>query len=114
MNDLQVGQTLYFVGRDRYHGPARDVTVTKIGRKWASLDNGYRISLESLYADGGQYASPGRCWPNREAYEAALYRAHKWSALRKWLDHKYSPPEGVTVEQMQQAAKLLGLGEGAS
>src|SRR6266550_2190989 len=109
---LQVGQVLYYVPAERRFGKPYDVKVTKIGRNWAELEGGQgRVDVKTLWLDGGQYASPGRCWLSREAYELHVLRQTVWRKLRLRLTNEFTVPEGVTVEQIEQAAALLGLAE---
>ncbi len=71
-HNIQVGQKLWRVASRRRGGNGFEVTVSKVGRKWAELD-GYatgRIDLETLCVDGGNYMSPATCYLSRESYEA--------------------------------------------
>lgn len=105
-----VGQVLYFVGSNSHHNKeGRDVTVTRVGRKWATLDNGYRISVDSWRADGNGYQSPGRCYVNRDAHWHETKRVEGWNALHTRIRNQHSIPDGVTTEQIEQASVLLGL-----
>lgn len=55
--EYTVGQTLWWEG-SRY---AYTLTIERVGRRWLTLDNGYRVDRQTLIADGGGYVSPGRC-----------------------------------------------------
>lgn len=103
---LQVGQTLYFVGSGR---PARHgaVTVEKVGRKWATLSNGHRIDLETHRADGGDYSSPGRAYPSEAVYVAEQLTNAAFLKLKGKMG--WSAPDGVKVQDIYEAARLLGL-----
>lgn len=59
---LSEGQKLWWVPQHSLGMKGREVTVLKVGRKWAELDNGERIDLETLISDGGRYAPNGRCY----------------------------------------------------
>jgi hypothetical protein len=97
---LTVGQQLWFVPSQRRCGSAEYVTVEKIGRKWATISNGYRIDLETLTADGGQYMSPGACWTTKEEWEAATERHQAWFNFRAAAGVQYQPPDGFTTEEI--------------
>lgn len=105
---LTVGQKLWYVPREKRNvWQAREVTVEKIGRKWASISHGRRIDLEDWRVDGGQYSSPGRCYSSKEAWDAERARNMIWRTLRDNIDH--TPPEGITTDAIRQAAALLGI-----
>lgn len=110
---LEVGQKLWLVlSRNSSH--QQEVTVTKVGRKWATLDHGYRpyrIDKESMEVDGGQYMSPGRCHLSRDEYERAKKRGDDWSSLLSAIRNRWSPPPRATSESIAEARKLLGLDE---
>lgn len=67
---MKVGDKLWFVpsgtngGREPYY-----TEIEKIGRKWVYLTNGYRIEPDTLWADGGQYSTPGRCMASKELHD---------------------------------------------
>jgi len=54
MKKLIEGQKLWWVPQRNRHAHEKEVTVLKVGRKWAQLDNHERIDLETLVADAGQ------------------------------------------------------------
>lgn len=106
---MQVGDLLWYVPRSRFHGDARFVRVVKVGRKWATLETGRRVDFATGTVDGGGYNSPGRCWTSREAYEADRERERRWSRFRDLTSRLWSPPAGVSMEQINQVFDLLGL-----
>lgn len=118
MAELKVGQKLWCVSRERYgriKPDDREVTITKVGRKWAYLDypsrDEYRIDKSTLFIDGGEYTSPGRCYHSREEYESELARETTWDLIRRKVDRQRSCPEGVSVRDMEAALDILRLGE---
>jgi hypothetical protein len=107
---LTVGQTLIFVPSERRRGiDPVEVTVEKVGRKWAAISNRRRIGIGDLAADGGQYSSPGRCYLSREEYDGKVRAESAWRALSRAIDQRWNPPEGVSVAKIEAAAKMLGL-----
>lgn len=104
---LAPGMTLFYVPSSRY-GQPREVTVERIGRKWAYLAgrNG-RVDMETLAVDGGQYSSPAQCYGSREEWEAETERGKTWTTLRRAMP--YSPPPGVSVADIRAAAHLLSI-----
>lgn len=114
-NKLTVGQVLWFVPSAPHYGNPREVTVTKVGRKWAEIDTaGIRIGVNTLYADGRGYMSPGQCWTDRTEYEAWTELLNEWDAFRKRVNDCYRMPESVTIEGVRAASKALGFAPGAA
>lgn len=104
----KVGQSVVVHWHDRYRTD-RDFVITRVGRKWVYLQDDYRFDAESMVIDGGRYPSPGRVYESREVYEAAAALQDKWSAMRFRVERTYTPPTGVTIEDIEQAARLLGI-----
>lgn len=106
---LTVGQKLWYVPSDsRYVRQACDVTVEKVGRKWANISHGRRIDLDDWCVDGGGYASPGRCYASKEAWKAERERRKAWDDLRTGFGYQ-SVPDHITTAAIRQAAALLGI-----
>lgn len=103
------GQELYFEWSD--YGQKKNtgemVTITKIGRRWLTLSNGHRADATTLYADGGQYSAPGRCFISRESREIERARDSAWTALRNNMQRR--APDKVSAEDIAHATRLLGL-----
>lgn len=104
MTSLENGQELWWVTEGSKR--AYVVIVSKVGRKWAQLDNGHRIDVDTLVADGGEYTSPGRCYLNRELYEQESAVLSEWKRLK---DDMHSQPKNLSVDDILAARKLLGL-----
>lgn len=111
---MREGQTLWYVPADMRWSKPREVTVTKIGRKWATLGNFGRVDITTMYVDGGDYPSPGRCYLSKEDYEVALSADRLWRKLVEKIGYKNRPMD-VFADAIRQAAALLGvdLGDGA-
>ena len=101
---ITVGQKLWWVGSSRY-AKREYVIVEKVGRKWVTLSNRHRINKETLDADGGVYVSPGRCYLSEEDHAKELRTFKAFNDLRNRL--AFSPRDGVTEDDIIQAAKLL-------
>lgn len=108
MSELTVGQKLWLVPQ-RGYGVPREVTVAKIGRKWATLDGWResRIDKETLWMDGGVYTSPGRCYLSREEWEESQRLSGAWGVLKTLIADRWNRPDGVTIADMRAAANLL-------
>lgn len=109
---LIVGQSLFWVpSSNRGRSQARNVSVVKVGRKWAVLSNHQRIDVGNLVADGGAYSSPGRCYLRQEEYEQEVALRVSWQALvRDMRDvHGLNAPAGVSIADIDKARALLRL-----
>ena len=105
---LSIGQTLYWVSAQYLREQPKEVTVTKIGRKWAYLSNNQRIDTENLIVDGGDYIPSGSVYLSKEEYDRLRDISAAWSKLR--MDLQYSSLKmGITVEHITEARVLLGL-----
>jgi len=102
---LQVGQTLWHVPSGR-RGLASEVTVLKVGRKWADIGYGRRISIEDLSVDGGQYCSPGRCYLSKAEHDKEVELNSAWGKFSELMRYA-NRPEGVRLSQIENAARSL-------
>jgi len=108
--ELTVGQKLWFVpNRGQYYHKEHEVTVVTIGRKWVTVNGDIRFAIadKRMEIDAGNYPSPGRCYLSREDYENEQSIGKAWNELSNRI--RYSAPDGVTVEKIAEACKLLGL-----
>lgn len=108
---LTVGQTLWYVPQYSYRPDkgGYEVTIEKVGRRWATLANNQgRIDRDTLHVDGRGYSSPGRCWINRDHYEKHKRAASVWAEFARQVWTK-SLPSNITEENIRQAALLLKL-----
>lgn len=108
-NKLQVGQKLWYVPADTRFESPREVEVTKVGRQWVQLGQRFRVDLETLCADGGNFPSPGRCYLSRETWEQEQALKSGWKSLRKEFFDGWSSkrPPHVTLEILAQIRALL-------
>lgn len=106
---LTAGQTLWWVGTHRHNAGPHEVTVRKVGRKWAEIDGGERIDINTLRADGGKYVSPGQCWSSKAAWEAEVARQEAWRNLCNRIGNIWHAPPGIDVDRIHRAALALGL-----
>ena len=99
---LTVGQRLYYVPS---RGASRWVTVTKVGRKWATCDDDsrmeFRVNLDTLVIDGGGYDSPGKCYLDEDVYRASVRRVEAWKAFYTLISRTYTAPSHLTAEAIE-------------
>lgn len=105
--DFHVGQRLWFVHGDQRRGAPRFVKVSKIGRKWVSLDFcNYRLDPETGWVDEPAMGSVGRIYLYKEDWENAQEANKLWCALMQITGHGYKPKSADVV---REAAKALGV-----
>ena len=102
--DWKVGQGVWVVFK---RGTLRYIEISKVGRKWVTLKNGYRFEKTKTSLDGGDYVSPGRIYESKQAYEDELQLRTGWEELRKYLD-RIMPPD-MTMERIRAARAALGI-----
>lgn len=102
---LTEGRSVWWV--PIYH-PSRGstVTVVKVGRVWATLSNGHRANVKNGVVDGGGDTAPAELFDSEESWRAEVEVKRAFRILRNCLP--YTPPPGVTVDDIAAAAKLLG------
>ena len=106
---LQVGQRLWFVPKDTRFRKPNWVEIEKIGRKWATLGrNAGRVDMNTLYLDGQGYTSPGRCYLSEEEWQDAQRAEDVWRRFVQQINYGRRP-RAATVQQIEQAAALLGI-----
>ena len=108
-SSLVIGQKLWFVPSQRCRAK-EEVTVTKVGRKWATISNGLRIDLATWEADGDEYISPGVCYKSKDDYDARCRLRESWDRVRTCIARTYRVPCGFTQDTVDQLAKQFGLG----
>lgn len=111
MSDYKVGQELWWEGTE--NRPIKQaVTITKIGAKYLTLSNGERVFKATLIGEptGFGYGYAGQCYLSREARETELLLLKGWRDLARKMQLAQTAPDGVSFEQIGQAAELLGLG----
>lgn len=106
---LTAGQKLFYVPTRRPEN-AHEVTITKVGRKWAQvLELRYRIDVNTLAVDGGQWISPGQCYYSRELYEEHLELRRAWDELIALMRNWYGPPPAhLGLRGIRQMLAMLG------
>lgn len=109
----KVGDELYFVNGSRKEN--RTIKIKAVGRTWVTLDvahETYRFAIDDAgmnvvipnYGDIGACYFSEQAWLDEKALDAA------WGGLRAAVSGAYNKPNGVTVESIAEARKLLGIG----
>ena len=106
--NLKVGQELWYVP-PRGWGQPRIVTVAKVGRKWAHLNNGRRIDVTNLYADSC-VPGFGQCHLSVDDFLREEKRRAAWRALRDAMSRRPFD-RSISLDAIRQAAAMLGMGD---
>lgn len=114
----QVGQLLYKCRYDEQVGEI--VVVVSVGRKWVTVcppgSEGEKYShVRFDYNDPRSFVDSTfshtsrqfRIWPNQKARDDEWERDTLWRSLRRV--YEYSLPSHVSLEDMREVARLLGL-----
>ena len=105
---LTVGQQLWYAPYERRNTPGY-VTVVKVGRIWATMSGGSRISLDDLTLESPKYGIGGQIYLSRDLWVVDVRKNKAWFALREKLQCAYQVPANVTEAQIREAAALLGI-----
>ncbi len=108
-HNLKVGQKLWRVAARQ--GSNEFAEITKIGRKWATIGEGWgaeKVCLKDLYVDGGKYSSPAQCYLSKEAWERGGIVRAKWGEIRRHVG-QYTPPPKVNLDAMNKICEALGI-----
>lgn len=104
MSTLTIGQVLHMPPSRRSTG-WNELTVTKIGRTWATLGTYGRCTLDTLLLDCGGY-SPIQLYTSCEEFEQERELNKVWSDFVRSLAVGRAPA-GMTLEAIKQARALL-------
>ncbi len=112
-HNLEVGQRLFMVStlnRSRHGRNDSWETIRKVGRKWATLEGyeKYRVSLEFLSVDGGEYVSPAQCYLTEKEYREKVCKQKCWGKIQQRLRGMFQSPD-CSIEYMMMVADILGL-----
>jgi hypothetical protein len=90
-------------------GEPREVTVAKIGHKWITLEGRrpIRIDRKTMYADGGVYTSPGRCYLSKAEYEAEERRRDRWRLIANRAGNIWNKPDHITDADLDDLERIL-------
>lgn len=103
-----VGQPLWYVPR---YTVSRPVIVSKAGTKWIYFGNGgLRCDYEGVI-DSQKYDFAGRCYQNQAVYDVECELLAAWRDIRKRIEKSHNPPEGITIDMINQARVWLFGGE---
>jgi hypothetical protein len=105
---VEVGQKFFAVYpsyRQADDPRTEEITVTKVGRKWAHFGEGWltgRFEIEdgSIDGNGKVYASRAQ-WDQERAMETA------WAAVRNKVSGMWRLPEHLTVADLAELKRLL-------
>ena len=104
---MKAGDTLFLQHK---HGRNQNIEIESVGRKWAKIKGRarWRLDLASRCVWEGDL-DVGWCYESEATFDAECMRVAEWSRLVRLVGSTYIAPSGVTVEDMDAAAKLLKL-----
>ena len=106
---MKAGDKLWLV--TKYQGD-REITVGKIGTKWAATDNGRcRLNIDTMQVFDGTY-HVGMAYQSEQAYRDQEALRDAWEEFRAKVRMAVGVPEGMTPESIAQATAWLGVGNG--
>lgn len=75
--DIKVGTTLFFTERLRGFVRTKNITIEKVGRKWAYWGDGdfEKLDLETMQPWYGGYGHRDELWDSEEHYKNHLHEA---------------------------------------
>ena len=107
--DFYVGLKLFVAFNDRRSGNLnKEMTITKIGRKWLTLGDGWdsvRVDADTMHLDGRGYSSPGDAYLSQEDWESSTELGKQWHEFKNRLP--WSVPKGMTLERLAQIRTLI-------
>ena len=111
--EWKVGNEIYVVPEDLRWRKPHAAVITKIGRKYATLGEGYGAQRADLGTGrvGDNAYSYAKAWPSKDAYENYKRLQATWDALRRRVDKKYSVPGGVSEEDIRNAMAILKIND---
>lgn len=110
--DIKVGRKVWYVPAYR-HASAEERAITKVGRRWAYLDNNseIRFDKETHRVDGGDYCDDGMVYASKQAHDDLVADTEAWMILLYELrrsEHR-SRTRPPTAAVTQQIRELLGM-----
>lgn len=104
--EITIGQTLWYV--PRYNYQPYEVTVTGIGRKWIQASHhGLKMRIDKETLEAHENDGNGKCYLNKEDFAAKDGLQKAFSAFRSDVSRLNKVPVGVSVEDIQEARRLL-------
>lgn len=109
---IEVGQKLWYVEwqGQRFKPESergREITITKVGRKWAESTHAPRIDKKTMRADGRGYTSPGKAYESRDDYLQSIRLSDMWSKLYRAVREMHSRPEWAGEVEIAEIARRL-------
>lgn len=106
---LTPGQVVWYV--PNYGSTyARDLTITKVGRKWAETDSrGLRVEIGTNVVSERDYGERGIIHESKEVAAELARLDAAWNDLRIDAYNRRSRPAHMTLETIAAARRLLGL-----
>lgn len=107
-SDFKIGQSVVVNWSGYNKSRTTEETITKVGRKWVELAEGqYRFDPRNMFLDGRGDASLGKVYLSHAELNDEQEREQLWRSIARRVRDIYSLPAYLTLERLQQLAKLL-------
>jgi hypothetical protein len=107
MTNITAGQTM-IIAKFQFQGIRgwifEDITVTKVGKKYAYFGSGRRFGIATMMENG---PDGSRVYTDRKAFYADQDRQRKWTAIRNKIARIYEAPPQVTTHMIERAIAVL-------
>jgi hypothetical protein len=108
--EVEVGQKLFAVFRGygyRSEPRCEEVTIEKVGTKYAYFGRERRFSLSNGEIDG---YSGGRVYVSRTQYDQEREMEKSWDAVRSAVERTWRAPAHLTVADLTELKRILRVG----
>ena len=115
---MKPGDEYWFVPSCRSRDP-HPINIVSVGRKWANFsrfrDSSHRpcgrIDMVTLWADGGNYTSPGRAYACKEDHDKVIRTQKKLAKLKEFFSSLSYQREELPEEMIDAIMKAAGISE---
>jgi len=106
MSDIkfEIGTKVYVVWNQCF-SPA-EVTITKIGRKYAETDS-KRVKINIEFLSVGEGSTIGKVYLSKEEYQQQQELSKMWEDIRKKISNSYKKPESISKHDLVIILNIL-------
>lgn len=105
---LKVGDAVVITNPYSRTGRLTDATVTKVGHKWVHFSTGQRAKVGSTQIDKDTGVG-GVIYSSKQEFEETQALNKAWGDLKRAITNNWDLPNGVTLEAIAEASRLLKL-----
>lgn len=105
---LKVGDKVVITDPYSRTGRLIDATVQKVGSKWVHFSTGQRAKVGSKHIDKSTGIG-GMIYSSKQEFETEQALNKAWGDLKRAVTNNWNLPDGVTLEAIAEATRLLKL-----